>query len=473
MKTKAEVTALLQKVSEVEALLQDSQTKASETERTKAASVSGGSSTEPRHNYPIVGADSDEKKAMRYFGCGSVKELVKINTADPKFAMVPDACKYVVRELKKSLDYSRAISQMFYERQYDSVGEKEETDRIISVKSVLTHAYGRDVLAPRMKAFGSTVSGGGDEWVPTIISSNYIQEYVLEHVLESRFKSIPMRSNPFQLPVQSGVAKARKVAENTAATDTSFTTSVLTFTATKIFEYYILPEELTEDSAVDFLPVARDAVIMAQIKAVESADINGDDDGTHIDSDTQAAAANVAEKFWKGLRRQALANSVNGGTTDFGGAAITKTNLSAMRANMGKFGTLPTELLWVVGPAVYQQFLSLSDVSTVDKFGPQATVLRGALAAYQGIPIVISEHMREDLNDSGVYDGTTTTKGGVLLVNQSRWYQGQRRPIIIKAMPDLANQDRFLLASYQRKDFQGMPQSATEVSVSYGIDVLV
>jgi hypothetical protein len=58
-------------------------------------------------------------------------------------------------------------------------------------------------------------------------------------------------------------------------------------------------------------------------------------------------------------------------------------------------------------------------------------------------------------------------------VNLKRWYLGIRRPIVVKAMQDLPYYDRFLLASYQRKDFQGFTQSATEVSVSYGINIAV
>lgn len=470
MKTKSQVTALLQKVGEVETLAKEIETKAAaDAERQKAANLLGGGSS-----YPIAGRDSDEKRAMRTFGVSSVKELVKVNTSDPRFRNVPMEQKFIVTELKKSLDISRAVAQIFHTQQFDKVADDEKADRTHAIKNILESSYyAKNVLAPRLKAFGSTVSGGGDEWVPTLIAENFIQEYELEHVLESRMRSIPMRSNPFDLPVQNAVKKARKIAENTAITDTNFGTTSLRFTAVKIGEYYILPEELTEDSAIDFMPLARDEVIRAQIRAVESAAINGDADGTHIDSDTQAGAADLAEKLWNGLRRQAIANSANGGTHDFGGAAVTKPNLSAMRAKMDKFGVLPTELAWISGASVYQQFLSLDDVSTVDKFGPQATVLRGALAAYQGIPILISEHMRENLNDNGVYDGTTLTKGGLLLVNLQRWYFGQRRPIVVKAQMDLPNQDRFLLASYQRKDFQGHVQGAAETSVVYGIDILV
>lgn len=471
MKTKAEVQDLINQVNSLKSQVTDAETKLANSQREKAAGVNGGAAAPTPAPYGNR-SDSDESQAMRYFGCSHVKDLIGINTCHPKFVHVPEKFKYLVKNLKQEVDTSRMISQIFHDQPRDRLGTADESlERVAKVKGMLEHRYGREVLASRLKAFGSTVSGGGDEWVPTLISSNYVEEYELERKIEGRLMQLELKSAPFQLPVQSGVTKARKIAENTSISDTSFSTEVLTFSPTKLGEYQILPEELNEDSAVVIIPLIRDNVVQAQIRAVETAIINGDNDGTHLDSDTQAAGADVAEKVWKGWRRQAIANSANGGTFNFSNAAIAKLGLRSMRAQMKKFGVNPMELAWVVGPAVYSQLLALDEVNTVDKYGPQATVLRGALAAYMGIPIIISEYMREDLNATGVFDNTTTNRGGILLVNESRWYVGQRRPIRVMAMQDLPYQDRFLIASYQRKDFQGHVQDATETSVVYGYNI--
>lgn len=419
-------------------------------------------------------SDSLESRTLKYFGVDHPAKLLRINTEAPKFARVPEEHKHAVKQLKEAADVSRFIAQIFQGAPADRLGgDHEGVDYIARVKGLAESSYAKSELVPRLKAFGSTVVGGGDEWVPTLISQNYIEEYQLDKVLESRFQSVNMPSNPYEQPVQSGLTKARIIAENTAISGSNFTTSKLTFSATKLGEYNILPEELTEDSAPDVLGAARAAVLDAQIRAVESAILNGDNDGTHIDSDTQAAGADVAEKAWKGLRRQALANSANGSTLDFGNAAITEANLRTLRGRMKKFGVNPSELLMIIGPVAYQQLLGLTSVATVDKFGPNAAILKGALSAYQAIPIVISEHMRENLSETGVYDGVTTNRAGIVLVNMRRWWVGIRRPIMVKAMADLPNQDRFLLASYQRKDFQGMAQGANEVSVAYGYNIAV
>lgn len=435
-------------------------------ENESIAAILRGSST-------MIGRTSDEDKALKFFGCSHPAQLIQVNTMLPRFKNVPAEIKQVVIDLKHAVNIARFTSQMFYGEKLDHIGSTAEQDRVAKVKGMLDHNYGRNELAPRLKAFGSTVSGGGDEWVPTLISAQYIEEYQLDRVVEDKFQEIPLASAPYDLPTQSGVTKARAIAENTGITSTNFTTGKLTFSPTKLGEYYVLPEELNEDSAVAIYQIGTREIVEAQRRAVESAIINGDNDGTHIDSDTQAGAADLAEKIWKGLRRQALANTANGGTTDFTNAAVSETNLRVMRQRMKKFGVTPSELIWIVDPVGYAQFMVLPSIVTLEKYGNAATVITGEVGKYQGIPVITSEFMRSDLNATGVYDGVTTNRTGVLLVNTRRWYVGMRRPIRVKIMEDLPNQDRWLMASYQRKDFQGFAQSATEVSVSYGVNIAV
>lgn len=465
--TKAELDNLLTqtKALETRTIAAEAKVKDLEEEKTKMLASKG---------YTPFGhrSDSDEARCLKFFGVSHPKELLNINVAHPMFKSVPADLKALVIQFKRATDNARWIAQMFYGDSVDMIGEETGRDRIAHCKNIGTSRYGREVFMPMVKAFGSTVSGGGDEWVPTMISSSYIEEYELMKVLESKFKQVNMPSNPFSMPKISGVGKAKIAAEGSAVSATQFTTGNLLLTAKKFSEYYEIPEELSEDSAPDFLQAGKDEVMKAQARAVESAIINGDDDGTHIDSDTQAGSASLAEKAWKGLRRQALANSANGATYDIGGA-LTDAAMKTLQARGGKFLTNPKECLWIFSPAGYIQALGLANVVTVDKFGSQATVLQGALAAYNGIPIVTSEHARDDLNATGVYDGVTTTKSAVLLVNATRWYVGQRRPIKIKMMADLPSQDRWLMASYRRVAFVGNDQSASEKSVVYGYNVTI
>jgi HK97 family phage major capsid protein len=412
--------------------------------------------------------NSDEAQTLRYFGCSHPAELLKKNIGHPDFRDVPGQYKHMALDFKKSVDVARQIAQIFHGAPLDHGKDDVEPSK---VRNLLDSYYGKHVLAPKIKAFGSTVVGGGDEFVPTLLSSAYIDEYLLDRLLEDRVKVIPMPSNPYEIPVVASGTKARKIAEGVSITATNPTTAKLTLNAVKLGEYYELPSELDEDSAPDILAMARMENIKAQKNAVEAAMISGDDDGTHIDSDLEALGADIAEKVWKGWRRNALANSAGGATIDFSNAIIDDTKLSTVISRMGKFGVNPAELMIIVGPAGWAQMRRLTSVFTNDKYGPQATVHTGQLASYFGSEIVVSEYMRESLNATGVYDGVTTNRASMLIVNKTRSFLGNRRPIQLKVVQDLPYYDRWLIASYRRAGFTMFTQSATEVSVAYGYNI--
>lgn len=449
---KAQATALQERVDLVT-------TEMKKLEEQKSNFIAGGSMLAGSR------ANSLESNVIKSFGCPGLRELFLINVASPSYRHVPDEYKMQVIHLKKALDIARMISQRYCG---ESIDRDMESDNGVYLKSLLSHAWGRNVLAPMLKAYGSTVSGGGDEWVPTLISSSYIEEYELERKVCGMFKSIDMPSNPFNLPVQTSVTTAKLIAEGATASAVNFGTTQIALSAKKFVEFHELPEELNEDSAPPIMELIRSELVKAQERACETAVINGDDTAPHMDSDVTAASD--ARKAFKGLRKKALANSANGSVVTFT-SAVTKAKLDEMRAAMGKHGVNPKELFWLFSPQGHAQSLSIDEVATIEKYGPQATIVTGALASFRGVPIVVSEFMREDLNVSGVYDGVTTNNTSVLLVNKERFYIGKRRPIKLKIQPNLPQTDSWLMASYQRMDFNGHAQSASEVSVVIGVDV--
>jgi HK97 family phage major capsid protein len=421
---------------------------------------------------PISHVNTDESRCKSFFGVSNVKDLISVNTEDKKFRRVPAELKALACEIKKEFQNARMIAQMFYGDPMDKIGAHESQDRFPSCPNILESYYGKNILAPRLKAFGTGISGGGAEWIPTAIASTYIPEVELDRELVGALRQIDMPTSPYELPTASDFTKARRIAENTSMTDTSFTTGKVILTASKYGEYFIIPEEVNEDSIVGILDLARMELTNAHLRAYESCVINGTKIGTtHIDSDTQAGAADLAEKQFHGLRYYGIQNSANGGTYDYLNGAISDAKLRAHRKELGKFGVNPLDLLWIVGPSAYNGVMGTDNVVTIDKLGDKATVLKGQLGTYAGTPIMQSGFMREDLNASGVYDGVTTDRTGLLLVHKDRWYWGVRRPIRMALREALSKDDRYEIASYSRVDFQGHPQGADEITVSYGINV--
>jgi HK97 family phage major capsid protein len=461
MLTKEGVEKMLEEAKETKARVEAAETKVKEVEAQTMKALTSNAAYGTR-------SDSEENRAMRAFGVTTPKALLGLNTADAKFNGVSAELKHAVRQLKEAVDTGRKIAQMFHGESVDVGTFSDGTENHTKVRGILDTYYGKNVLAPTLKAFGTNDQGA--DWIQTAVSQVYIPEFELEYTLEDKFKSINMPTNPYIMPVSSGVTKARKAAEGATLTASNFNAGKLTMNAVKIGEFFLMPEEISEDSAPDILSLAKSELVMAQKRAVEAALISGDSDGTHIDSDIQALGSDVAEKFWPGLRQMALANS--GATVNFNGP-VTESGLLAMRSKMKKFGVNPKDLLWIVGPSVHAQMLGLTSVMTVDKFGPQAQILNGALSAIFGAPIYVAGALREDLNATGVYDGVTQTKGSVLLVNHRRFYVGIRRPVEVRLQMALPNQDQFMLASYQRKAFKGHVQSAQEMSVVYGYNASI
>jgi HK97 family phage major capsid protein len=417
------------------------------SENEKASVIHGGNKITKENKTMTT---SSEKRLLQSFGVKDVKGLLEVNIGAPKYAHLDAGMKQAAIQLKQDIDCARFTAQIFD-------GAPLDTDKRDAKVKFLDSSYAKNVdLKGRLKAFGSEVVGEGDEWVPTLISQNYIEEFHLEQKLAKYFKQVPMASSPFELPVQTDSKKAKLVGEGATNTSRTFGTEKLSFSAKKASEFYELPEELNEDSAPAILQLARQEVVDAVTRAIESAIINGDTAGNHQDSDI---VGDDFDKAWDGLRKVALAAS---STTDFGGAAIDKTNLNLMRRSMGKYGVNPARLAWVFGPSAYAQAQNLEIVESLEKYGPNATVLSGALGVYNGIAVCVSEWVREDLNATGVYDGVTTDRTAIHLVNIDRFMMGMRRPIRIRVAQDpRAEFDRWQLVSYTRQAFTGHKQAGT------------
>jgi hypothetical protein len=415
---------------------------------------------------------SREKKLMTAFGASDVKELILKNVHHNDFQHVPLDYKMEVVALKRHIDNSRYISQMFYGQPQDK-GDLSEAHQVANVKTILETKYAKKFdLAGQIKNFGTGVVGGGAEWIPTLLSANYIDEYKLEKEVIKLFPEMSMPSNPYKLTLKKDGSKAKIVAEGAPAIAGNFNTDTLTFDCKhKLVEHYVFPEELTEDSIVDIMKVGRESVLESQYTSFDSALINGDDSTTHMDSNVTVASD--SDKMWKGLRKLAFLNSVNGVTVNVGGA-VTHAKLTEIAKAMGKFSTKSSECVLIVSPSTWHQMVALPEVLTVEKMGALATILSGALAAYMGKAIVISEFLHENQNALGVHDGVTVNKTSLLMVNKTRFMLGYRRPIMVKVAQDpTVIYDRWLMASYSRFDFQGFAQDAKEKSVALGYNISI
>lgn len=320
------------------------------------------------------------------------------------------------------------------------------------------------------KALDTSTSGGTSEWIPTDFSSQFYELVRMESRVFSLFPSISMPSSPFTIPMQVGRIKTFKMTEQTANTgqskievgDTENLSGNFTLTAVKHASRVLLSDEVEEDSIVPMLPWLREELVRAMAEGRDDAVLNGDSAGTH--EDTDVTDATDRRKLWIGLR--AIANDQSN-KTDL--STFNLTNLRAMRKNMGKYGIMPSRLACVVGMAGYIKLLSLSEVVTVDKYGSNATILNGELAKIDGIPIIVSEWVRENLNASGVYDGVTTSKTVLNLVYTGAFLSGRRGTPKSKLLQELyAESGQQALIFSERLDFKAIYPVASNKTTYLG-----
>jgi len=286
------------------------------------------------------------------------------------------------------------------------------------------------------------------DWVPTQLSARLQEKIELALKVAALHDRIPMPTDPYNLPYVAGQATAylageAKEEDSPRIKKSKMSAGKVTFNAKKIASRVILTEELTEDSIVPVLPLLKKDIVKAIARAIEDATVNGDTSDDHQDSDV--LAAEDARKAWMGYRKLAQA------TLDLDNA-LTATKIRTLRGGMGVYGVSPSDLALVCSIGGYLKLVDLTEVKTLDQYGPKATIITGELAKVDSIPVIVSEKCRDDLNELGVYDELVETRTQLLLVYKDAMLYGDRRNVTIKTDFDI-ERDQNILVATQRLSF--------------------
>ncbi len=336
--------------------------------------------------------------------------------------------------------------------------------RILGVNPTSTKHYQRyfGEGGELAKAMDTTTATSGGNWTWTGYSSELIQRVMLELKVAALHPSVDMPTDPYKIPKRTSMSTAYLGVQNTDTTASNPGTGMLTLDAQSLRVHVPASYELEEDSIVPLLAGIQDDIVLALAYGLEDAVINGDTTASHQDADVTDAID--VRKAWKGYRKLAL----SGSKKDLGTFNIT--NLRGIRKAMGKYGVNPNQLAWVVSMSAYMSMLGLTEVITMEKYGANATVLTGELARLDNIPIVVSECVRQDLNASGVYDGTTTDNTIALLVRRDGFVIGNRREVMLEQDRNIKSGTIDMVAS-MRKAFADRYDATTEPIVGLGYNI--
>jgi HK97 family phage major capsid protein len=380
---------------------------------------------------------------------------------------------------------AKTVARMIGRPEADVRAFQEASDSLVLLQAVMAEQakdsgqpfnvqesrFYQEEFLPLAQAMDTATATEGAEFLPRELSPNLIERVNLELRVAALFPMIPMPTNPYDVPGRPvSRQKLGSAAENTADTgQTGFhkltpATRKVTLTAKKFAGEALVSKEAEEDLLIPMLPFMQEELVDYMAADIEDAITNGDTAGTQ---DTGWASDDPRKNF-DGLRKSALAAA----KIDGAGATLSVALLRGNRKAMGKYGVSPQKVAHVLSINAFIEILSDTALLTLEKYGPQATVLTGELGKVDNIPVIVSEYVRADLNATGVFDNVTKTKTEAITVFRPGWFQGERRGLTVQVLRELyAEYDQDAILVSLRRAFAPRFPIATEplVAITYNL----
>ena len=336
-------------------------------------------------------------------------------------------------------------------------------------------APSKELQSAVAKALTSNGSGTGDEYVPTGMAADLWRDMFLESRVAAQFANVNMPTDPWDWPLGFGALTWRKGSQNTATTVSDPATAKSTMTSTEQVVEVNWSYDLDEDSIIAVLPSLREELARSGAEQIDLFIMNADATATssgniNLNDGTPAADSYYLTAGQDGLRHQILVNNT-AQSTDIN-STLEDSELRAAIGRLGKYATNPSDLVMFVPAKVYAvSMLGLTNVVTVDKFGPNATVLTGQIGAYGGIPVVPTSSILL-AGDDGllVASGASNDEGTVVIAHRPSWRVGYKRNLTIEFDRDPQKRQLIMVASFRiAVAAHGTRSSATHTAGVHGI----
>jgi len=306
------------------------------------------------------------------------------------------------------------------------------------------------------------------------LASELWRDVHLNTAVASLFPSIMMPTNPFRLPVDFADINWYPGVPNVATTGTDALTDDQTLTAKELVGMVNWSYDLDEDAVIAVLPELRALLVRNAAEVLDDVILNADTtvaNGINSDGTTISASTAGYAQFllgWDGLRHIGLVSNTGQGNDH--NAVTDLAMYNEIRALLGKYGVRPGELAYIADIQTYIETLGIEDSSirTLDKYGPQATVLTGELGKIEGIPLVVSEQLRQTDDDGKVthpFADSNNDTGTLLIVNRSQYRVGFRRELLIETERDIQKRQTVMVAS-MRVAFNGRNADASDTAMA-------
>ena len=312
----------------------------------------------------------------------------------------------------------------------------------------------RQISDSMQKLLDATTAGAGDELVPTGMAGELWENFFLGSKVVDRLGVVSMPTDPFDMPVHWGAVTWRKGGAGEATAAQNPATAKSTFTATEQIAEINWNYDLDEDAVITVLPSLRAELARSGGEQMDAFVLNADataasTGNVNLDDDTPATDAYYLSLGQDGIRHYYLVDRTSQS------ADISTTLTDALWrsgiAKQGKYAAAPADNIAVTNIKTYlKSILSLTNVRTLDKYGPGATILNGELASMDGIPIVTSESMPL-AEDDGKVSATAVNndEGQIAFVNTQMWKVGFRRQLLIEIDRDIRKRIFIMVISFR------------------------
>lgn len=304
------------------------------------------------------------------------------------------------------------------------------------------------------RALSATGSGAGDELVPTGMAASLWEDAFLASKVVALLGRVNMPTDPFDLPLSWGAMTWRKGTQNTVTAAFDPATAKSTLTATEQVLEINWSYDLDEDAVLAVLPSLRADIARSAGEQMDAFVLNAD--GTNaatgninLDDADPADDSYYLSLGQDGIRHQYLVDAT-GQSVDIS-TTLTDALLRAGIARLGKYGAMTNRLVMFTNPKTYViSLLGLTNVTTYDKFGPQATVLNGQLGSYQGIAVVPSESIALAEDDGKISTTPANNdEGQISLVHRDMWKVGFRRQMLVEVDKDIQKRQFIMVVSFR------------------------
>ena len=329
-----------------------------------------------------------------------------------------------------------------------------------------------DVYESIGRALDSDTAGAGGELTFTGETSEMWRDVHLATSVANLFSRIMMPTTPFQIPYDFGDVSWYRGTPNLPVSSATPATGRQTLTAAELAAMIGWSYDLDEDAVIAVLPELRATLIRNAAEVLDDLVLNGDisDDATNINADGATAGSLSGSAgqdhylVFDGLIHIPLVDNTNQGNNHNG--AVSDDMFNEVRAKLGKYGVRPSECAFVMDINTYIRSQSIENFRTIEKLGPNATLLTGQLGDIEGIPVIVSEQMlRADADGKVSSGGNGTDTGRVLAVNRNMYRLGFKRELMIESERDIQKRQTVLGAS-MRVAFEGRIDNASDTAVA-------